>query len=123
MIKLFKLSTGEMILTEVEVLDDGNYALTYPAVIIPIPPEQAGGQQNQIGFGKFMPFSDYSTDVTLNPNSIMVSSDANEKLVDAYKNWQKQLRSQESGIILPGTGGGAKFPKQAHAKDFRNPNI
>jgi len=116
--KLFKLNTGEMILTEIETLADGNYALTYPAVIIPIPAEQAGGQQNQIGFGKFMPFSDSKEDIILNVKNIMVESSADKKLVEAYKNWQQQVRSQESGIILPGMN----LPKQAQASDFRKLN-
>lgn len=116
--KLFKLNTGEMILTDLEVLEDGGYALSYPAVIIPIPPEQAGGQQNQIGFGKFMPFSDSKEDIILNPKNIMVESNADKKLSEAYQQWQKQIRSQESGIILPGMS----MPKQAQAGDFRKLN-
>ena len=118
MSKLFKLNTGEMILTEMEVLENGQYGLKYPAVIIPIPADQAGGQQGQIGFGKFMPFSDNKEDIVLNPDSIMVHSEADKKLDDAYKNWQQQVRSQESGIILPGMA----VPKQAQASDFRKLN-
>lgn len=118
MIKLFKLNTGEMILTDLEVLEDGGYALSYPAVIVPIPPEQAGGQPNQIGFSKFMPFSDSKEDIILNPKNIMIESNADKKLAEAYQQWQKQIRTQESGIILPGMS----VPKQAQANDFRKLN-
>jgi len=66
--KVFKVTTGEIVILEIsEILDDGMYVIQYPAVIVPIPAQQAGGQSNQIGFGKLMPFSDYSKDITMNP--------------------------------------------------------
>jgi hypothetical protein len=97
---VFKIINGEIIITEVDHMDDeGNYVVLYPAVIVPIPPQQAGGQQNQIGFGKFMPFSDYSKDIILNPKGILVDSDPNKQMIDAYENWLQQVRQMESGII------------------------
>jgi hypothetical protein len=100
-VRLFKLISGEMVITIVkEVLDDGMYVLDTPASIVPIPPQQAGGQQNQIGFGMFMPFSDSSKDILLNPNSISVDSEP-FKLTDAYEQWRSQRKAKSSGIILP----------------------
>ncbi len=116
--KLFKLITGEMILSEVEPIEDGQYNLKYPAVIIPIPPEQAGGQRNQIGFGKYMPFSDYKEDMLLNPLAIVTDSNPDKKLIDAYEQWVTQMKSAESGIILPGAGG----QSPVDMKDFRQLN-
>jgi hypothetical protein len=121
--KLFKLNTGEMILTDVEVIEDGSINLKYPAVIVPIPPQHAGGQQNQIGFGKFMPFSDYEKDMILNPNAVVTESDPDKNLSEAYKQWITQLKSQESGIILPGMGGVRMPMKNGKANDFSQLNI
>ena len=119
--KLFKLITGEMLLSEVEAMEDGQYNLTYPAVIIPIPPQQAGGQQNQIGFGKYMPFSDYGADMLLNPSAIVTDSDPDKKLIEAYEQWVMQLKGQESGIIMPGPGAMPPM-KDGVAQDFSQLN-
>lgn len=100
--KMFKLVNGEFIITEVEMDDEGDYLLTYPAVIVPIPPEQAQGMQNQIGFGKFMPFSDHSSDIRMNPKRVLVDSEPDKKLKEAYIQWATQIRSKDSGIIVPG---------------------
>lgn len=101
-IRLFKLNSGEFIITIVkEVLDEGTYVLDIPASIIPIPPQQAGGQQNQIGFGMFMPFSDSDKDIILNPSAIAVDSEPVASLIEAYDQWKNQIKAQKSGIILP----------------------
>ena len=100
--RVFKLLTGEIVITEItETMDDGMYLLSYPAIIIPIPPQQAGGQQNQIGFGKLMPFSDYGEDVILNPASVAVDSNPHKQIAEAYENWTAQVRQMDSGIIVP----------------------
>lgn len=100
--KMFKMSNGEFVISDVTTDDEGWYLLTYPAVIVPIPPEQAQGMQNQIGFGKFAPFSDHGKDIRLNPANVMIDSDPDKKLKDAYMQWQQQMRSKDSGIIVPG---------------------
>lgn len=96
--KVFKLATSEIIITEIlEVSeeDGGKYFLGYPAVIIPMQ------QQGQIGFGKMMPFSDYSKDVVLFHKAILVDTEPDPKMVDAYESWLKQVKAAESGIIVP----------------------
>lgn len=100
-IRMFKVSTGEMVLTEVVgVNDEGMYELEYPSVVVPIPPEQ-GAPPNQIGFGKFMPFSEYGKEILLNPKAVIVDSKPNSQLKETYKNWVSQMKAQESGIIIP----------------------
>ena len=101
-IRVFKLSTGEIIITEIkETMDDGMYVLDYPAMIIPIPPNQAQGQQGQVGFGKLMPFSDYKEELILNPRFIVIDSAPAKQMLDAYEKWNQQVRGMESGIIMP----------------------
>jgi hypothetical protein len=101
-IRVFKLSTGEIIITEIkEVDDEGMYALDYPAMIIPIPPQQAGGQQGQVGFGKLMPFSDYKEEITLNPAFIVLDTTPAKQMLEAYGNWSNQVRGMDSGIVMP----------------------
>lgn len=111
-LRMFRVITGEMVLTEVKELnEDGMYELEYPAVVVPIPPEQTGGQPNQIGFGKFLPFSDYGSELLLNSNTVIADSKPNAQLKDAYNNWVSQVRAQDSGIIVPGVGGGGLPPQ------------
>lgn len=101
-IRVLKLLTGEIIITEIkEVTDDNMYILDYAGMIIPIPAEQAGGQPNQIGFAKFMPFSDNTKDITLNPVHILSDSEPHGQILAAYEKWIDQIKSQESGIIRP----------------------
>ena len=118
--KVFKMINGEIIITEIDHTDDeGNYVVTYPAVIVPIPPQQAGGQQNQIGFGKMMPFSDYSKDIVISPKGIIVDSDPNQQMIGAYENWMQQVRQMESGIVQPNMVPPAGNLKSGQARDFR----
>lgn len=120
--KVFKVTTGEIVILEIaEVLDDGMYVIQYPAVIVPIPAQQAGGQQNQIGFGKLMPFSDYGKDITMNPASVLIDSEPDKRMVDAYENWCKQVRAHESGIIIPPKG--AVIPTAGKADNVNRPNF
>ena len=92
--KLFKMENGEFIITEItETDDEGHMILNYPAVIVPIPPEQAGGQPNQIGFGKFMPFSDHGKDIRLNPNQVMVDSEQAHRRPTLYPSIFCDVRS------------------------------
>jgi len=118
--KVFKMINGEIIIMEIDHTDDeGNYVVTYPAVIVPIPPQQAGGQQNQIGFGKMMPFSDYSKDIVISPKGIIVDSDPNQQMIGAYENWMQQVRQMESGIVQPNMVPPAGNLKSGQARDFR----
>lgn len=121
-IKAFKLLNGEMVITEVEGIDDeGNCILSYPAIVVPIPPQQAGGRQDQVGFGKLMPFSDYSEEITLNPNTVTVTSVPDKNMKDTYDSWVKQVRSQESGIVVPNMRQ-SNIPKSGKAIDFSKLN-
>ncbi len=99
--RLFRMLTGEMVITEVDTNDEGNYLLSYPATIVPIPPGQAGGQQNQVGFGRFMPFSDYGEDMIMTPEAVACDSSPSKQMVATYEQWVTQVRSQDSGIIVP----------------------
>lgn len=115
-VRVIRLISGEMIVTEVKDIDDeGNWMLEYPAIIIPIPPQQAGGQQGQIGFAKFMPFSDYSDDITLNPAQITSDTTPHKQIVSAYEQWSNQTRGQDSGIIVPNMQPPADIPNQGRA--------
>lgn len=120
--RIFKVITGEIVILEItEILDDGNYIIQYPAVIVPIPAQQAGGQSNQIGFAKMMPFSDYKKDITMNPAAILIDSEPDKRIVDAYENWCKQVRAHESGIVIPPKG--ATIPTTGMAADINRPNF
>jgi hypothetical protein len=120
--KVFKVGTGEIVILEItDILDDGMYVIQYPAVIVPIPPQQAGGKSNQIGFGKLMPFSDYGKDITMNPASILIDSSPDSRMVDAYENWCTQVKQQESGIIIPPKG--ATIPTVGKADNINRPNF
>lgn len=120
--RCFKLMTGEIMLTEVDGVNDENmYLLKYPAIVIAIPPEQAGGQQNQIGLGKFIPFASYKEDVLLNANAIAMDSTPDAKLVEMHKQWVNQIRSQESGIIVPNMQQ-PNIPKAGAPADFSQLN-
>jgi hypothetical protein len=100
-IKMFKTINGEMVLSAVnDITEDGMYVLSYPSVVIPVPPQQAGGQQNQIGFGKYMPFSDYDKEILLNPACIAIESEPNKQMLQTYDQWVTQIKAQESGIVM-----------------------
>jgi len=100
-IKMFKTINGEMVLSAVnDITEDGMYVLSYPSVVIPVPPQQAGGQQNQIGFGKYMPFSDYDKEILLNPACIAIESEPNKQMLQTYEQWVTQIKAQESGIVM-----------------------
>lgn len=118
--RLFKISTGEMVVTKIkETLDDGKYVLDFPAVVVPIPPEQAGGARNQIGFGKFMPFSNYDEDVVLNPELVIIDSTADVNIVNAYEQWTTHMKAQQSGIVMAGAN---DLPTEGRAQGFGNLN-
>jgi len=109
-VKMFKMLVGEMVITRItDVDDEGKYLLDYPAVVVPIPPDKAGGMANQIGFTKYLPFSDYSEDISLNPDMITINSVPTSQLVEAYDKWVTQIKAQESGIVLPNQGAAAGF--------------
>lgn len=120
-IKVFKISTGEILIAKIEGIDDENkYSISIPVVVIPIPPEQSGAQ-NQVGFGKFMPFSDYSKEVVLNPIHIISESEPERDLLNAYKNWTTQFKAQQSGIVMPNAQQAQQILKDNNdKKDFSN---
>ena len=123
-IKVFKLMNGEMIITEIkETKDDGEYELSYPLTIVPIPPERANGMPNQVGFMKAMSFSDYTNPMTLYPHAIAIDSDADKRLAGAYEQQVKQIRSQESGIVLSNSIPKELLKNNAKAKDFGELNL
>lgn len=124
-VRVLRLLSGELIVSEIkETMDDGMYVLEYPAIIVPIPPQQAGGQQGQIGFAKFMPFSDYSEDIIFNPAHVVSDTTPHKQITAAYEQWSTQTRGQDSGIIVPNMRPPADIPTQGQAQpvspNFRN---
>ena len=119
--RLFRINTGEMVVTKIaETTEDGMYILDFPAVVVPIPPEQARGMRNQIGFGKFMPFSNYDEDVIMNPASIAVDSTADVNICNAYDQWVTHMKAQQSGIIMASRG---DLPREGQAQGFDRLNV
>lgn len=119
--RMFKMSNGEMVVTKVkETTSDGLYVCDFPASVVPIPPEHAGGQRNQIGFGKFMPFSDYDMDVMVNPANIAVHSAADSNIINAYDQWVTHMKAQNSGIVLAGQN---DLPQEGRAQGFNRLNV
>lgn len=115
-IKLFKTINGEMVLTAVtDITEDGMYVLDYPASVVAVPPQQAGGMQNQVGFGKYLPFSDYGEEILLNPECIAIESVPSAHMMQTYDQWVTQVRAQESGLV---TAQG--MPTQAPAEVMRD---
>jgi hypothetical protein len=122
-VRVLRLISGEIIVTEIkETMDDGMYVLEYPALVIPIPPQQAGGQQGQIGFAKFMPFSDYGEDIIFNPIHIVSDTTPHKQIQGAYDQWSQQTRGQDSGIIVPNMRQPADIPTQGQANGGPNFN-
>jgi len=127
-VKMIKTINGEMVLTTVaDITEDGMYVLDYPAVVMPIPPERAGGMQNQVGFGKYLPFSDYDKDILLNPACIAVESEPNAHMTQTYSQWVTQVKAQESGIItaqgMPQRAPAEIMGKDGKAVDFSKLNM
>lgn len=120
--KMLKLVTGEMLIAIIKEEEDERYVIEYPLTIVPIPSEQANGMQNQVGFAKSLPFSDYSKKMTLSKDSIVIESFLDKKLADVYEKNVIQLRSQESNIIVPGMKVPDKMLKNGVASDFRKLN-
>ena len=105
--KIFKLISGEMVITEIADVTDDGYVLDNPASIVPVGNPQDGGGQ-QIGFAKLMPFSNSKEEILLDTRSISISSKPDAKLLEAYEAWSAKVKEAESGIIIP---------------NMKNPNI
>jgi hypothetical protein len=124
---MLKTINGEMVLTAVkDITEDGMWVLEYPAVVVPVPPQQAGGMQNQVGFGKYLPFSDYDKEILLNPECITIESEPNAHMLQTYEQWVTQVKAQESGIItaqnMPQRAP-AEVMKDGKAVDFTKLNM
>ena len=82
--------------------------------------------QNQVGFGKYLPFSDYDKEILLNPECIAVESEPNAHMLQTYEQWVTQVRAQESGIVtaqgMP-TRAPAEIVRDGQARDFSNLNM
>ena len=116
-IKLLKLLNGENILTAItDITEDGFYQLDYPASVMPIPPQQAQGMQNQVGFGKAAPFSDYDKEILLNPACIAMETEPNAHMLQTYEQWTTQIKAAESGIITA-QGMPQRAPAEIMGKD------
>lgn len=97
-IKILKLVTGEMLISEVEFNGVGDpIGLLYPAQFIPVPNTQS------IQFGKFLPFSDYSEEITINIDAIASMSTPIDDMKNGYEEFVKHMKAQESGIVVPTT--------------------
>lgn len=101
---VIQFNSGEIIITEiddVDPFDDTNYKtleLFYPAMIVPVPPQQ-GGQPGQIAFQKYFPFSDNSKKLEVKRTAIRSLSTAADDLVRAYDNWITNVKAQDAGIV------------------------
>ena len=119
--KIFKLISGEMMITEITDVTEDGYVLITPASIVPMPPKEGEQQQQQqIGFAKFMPFSD-SEEIILDTKSISVTSKPQKGLLEAYVGWSKKVREMESGIIIPDMKR-PDIPGSGKAVDFKTLN-
>ena len=117
-IKMFKTINGEMVLTAVnDITEDGMYVLEYPASVVPVPPQQAGGMQNQVGFGKYLPFSDYDKEILLNPECIAIESEPNTHMLQTYEQWVTQVKAQEAGIVTAQGMPAQRAPAEVVGKD------
>lgn len=100
-VKLLTLVTGEMVITNVETEGEKVYVVSVPLTILPLPPEQANGQQNQIGFAKSLPFSNYSEEIKLNKNNVIFITSPAKQLVKTYEDFIVKFKAQEAGILTP----------------------
>lgn len=98
---MITLKTGEIIITmtdDSEPMDKTNIEImniNYPALIVP------GAQQGQIGFQKYLPFSEQEGG-KLKKSQISTVSKPLQDFLKAYDNWLTQVKAADSGIILPG---------------------
>jgi hypothetical protein len=126
-IKMFKTINGEMVLTAItDITEDGFYSLDHPAIVVPVPSQQVGGMQNQIGFGKYLPFSDYDKEILMNPECIIIESEPDSQILQTYEQWVTQVKAQESGIIMAKgmpTRAPAEAMRNGKAADFSKLNI
>lgn len=118
-IKCFKTLNGEFIVTEIaDVTDDGMYVLSYPSIVTPVP-----HQQGQIGFGKYMLFSDYKKEILMNPINIAVESEPNEQILNTYIQWATQMKAQDSGIVVTNQMPQGQVPSDGSKADFSRLNM
>lgn len=90
-IKCFKLITGEEVISDVEIDQEG-YRLSSPALVIL--------QQNPDGrYGVGLaPFMTYAESIVMKPDSVVVEADVNSQLENEYR------RIFGSGIVVASAG-------------------
>ena len=100
MLYVVMTNIGEMLMfgtTDTDPVDDTNeefLEITYPAAMMP--------QQNgQLGFQMAFPLSDFDKPLKIRKSIIDKISEPNKQIKDAYDQWQKQVRAQLSGIVVP----------------------
>jgi len=102
---VIQLRTGEIVVTMTEdsqPLDDTNIDLLeveYPAMLIPMPPQVQGQQENQIGFRMYFPFSKQEGGVIKKSEIISLSTPLDD-FRRAYDGWVTQIKAKESGIVM-----------------------
>lgn len=92
MIKVFKLISGEELISKCDLRNDGNYLLDSPASIMMQRTEQGVG----VGLAPYMPYS--SGKITLHSGSIAASADVDIKMENEYN------RLFGSGIQIASAG-------------------
>lgn len=118
-IKMLKMINGEFCLTAVmDITEDGMYVLEYPSVIMPVPQ-----QQGQVRFGKYLPFSDYSKEILLNPACIAVESEPDDQMLQTYEQWTTQMKAQASGIVMANQIPKGRVPQDGSRADFSKLNM
>jgi hypothetical protein len=101
-IKMFKIASGEMVMAEIkETTASDCYVVSIPLTIVPIPPEHAGGAENQVGFMRFLPFSNYSEEIRIYKHSIVSISMPEKQLLAAYEDFSNKFKAKQAGIFTP----------------------
>lgn len=103
---VIQLKTGEIILTQsddTDPFDDGSgfdtnftIELKYPAMVIPMQ-----NKPGQVGFQKYMPFSDYDEKMEIRREQISNLSSPQDQMRNAYEQWVTQVKAESAGIIVP----------------------
>lgn len=89
-VQLIGLKTGEQILSQVEQVNDNQYLLKKPAILVP-------AAEKGIGIAPWLPYTKASNGVTINDHAINFMVEPVEELKSHY------MGSFVGGLVLPST--------------------
>tara|TARA_R100001082_G_scaffold81061_1_gene48050 strand:+ start:3214 stop:3540 length:327 start_codon:yes stop_codon:yes gene_type:complete len=92
MVKLVRLSSGEELISKVDINED-SITLKNPAILIP-----AG--REQLALGQWMPYASYEKGVEIKNEFVVFIVDAQDELKNQYNT------SFGSGLVVPTAGAG-----------------